>query len=127
MSKLSTLALGLILVAAGLVTAAIAADEKVDVTGTWEVEIEIAGQTGTPSFTFKQDGDKLTGTYKGQFGESDIKGTVKGKDVEWSFEGQGAKVTYTGTVVDKDNMKGKADYAGQAEGTWKAKKKAKSS
>ena len=75
-----------------------------------------------PMFTFKQEGEELKGRYKGQFGETDIKGKVKGKDIEWSFEVQGAKITYTGTV-DKDTMKGKADYDGQASGTFTAKKK----
>ena len=102
---------------------AMAADDKVDVSGTWDVVIEINGAQGTPVFTLKQEGDKLTGKYKGQFGEADVAGKVKGKDVEFSFEAQGAKVVYTGTV-DKDSMKGKADYAGQATGEWTAKKKA---
>lgn len=98
------------------------ADDKVDVTGTWDMEVEIGGQTGTPVFTFKQDGEKLTGKYKGQFGEADVTGKLKGKDIEFSFETQGAKIEYKGTV-DKDTMKGTADYAGQATGEWKAKKK----
>jgi hypothetical protein len=87
------------------------------------VEIEIAGQTGKPVFTFKQDGEKLSGKYKGQFGEADVTGTLKGDAIEWSFETQGVKIVYKGTV-DKDTMKGQADYAGQATGDWKAKKKA---
>jgi hypothetical protein len=102
---------------------AAAADEKIDVSGTWNVEIELAGQTGTPVFTFKQEGEKLTGKYKGQFGEADVTGTLKGNAIEFSFETQGAKIVYKGTV-DKDTMKGQADYAGQAMGDWKAKKKA---
>lgn len=101
---------------------AVAADEKVDVTGVWNVEIEIAGQTGMPVFTLKQDGEKITGKYKGQFGDADVTGKVKGNEIEFSFEAQGAKITYTGTV-DKDTMKGKANYADQASGEWKAKKK----
>ena len=115
-----TMALG-----ASLATlAARAADDKVDVSGNWAFEVDIAGNQGKPSFTFKQDGDKLTGKYKGQFGEADLTGTVKGKDIEFSFEiDGGGKVVYKGTI-DKDSMSGKADYAGQAEGTWTAKKKA---
>lgn len=114
-----------VLVGVGLllaIPAARAADDKVDISGTWAVEIEIAGQQGMPEFTLKQEGEKLTGKYKGQFGDADVTGTVKGKDVEFSFEAQGAKITYKGTV-DKDTMKGSADYAGQATGEWKAKKK----
>ena len=123
MSRLATLVVGFSLVFATYAALAVAADEKVDVSGTWDVEIEIGGQTGKPTFTFKQDGEKLTGKYKGQFGEADITGTIKGSAIEWSFETQGAKIAYKGTV-DKDTMKGQADYAGQATGDWKAKKKA---
>ena len=103
-------------------SSAVAADDKVDVTGVWNVEIEIGGQTGMPVFTLKQDGDKITGKYKGQFGDADVTGKLKGNEIEFSFEAQGAKITYTGTV-DKDTMKGKANYADQATGEWKAKKK----
>ena len=123
MSRLATLLLGFSLVCALDTGLAMAADEKVDVNGTWDVEIEIGGQTGKPVFTFKQDGEKLSGKYKGQFGEADVTGTLKGNAIEFSFEAQGAKIVYKGTV-DKDTMKGQADYAGQAMGDWKAKKKA---
>jgi hypothetical protein len=104
------------------VVPAIAADDKVDVNGTWDVEIEIAGQQGRPTFTFKQEGDKLSGMYKGQFGEAPVTGTLDGKKIEFKFETQGVQIVYTGEV-DKDTMKGKADYAGQASGEWKAKKR----
>ncbi len=127
MTRTAFLALALALVGGWMsASVALASDDKVDVTGTWDFEVEIAGQQGTPTFIFKQDGEKLTGKYKGQFGEADLKGEVKGNMIKFSFEieaGQG-KITYTGTV-DKDTMKGDADYAGQASGTFKAKKSAK--
>ncbi len=123
MSRLATLLLAVSLVCAVGAGFAVAADEKIDVTGTWNVEIEIAGQSGTPVFTFKQEGEKLSGKYMGQFGDADLTGTLKGNAIEFSFEAQGAKIVYKGTV-DKDTMKGQADYAGQAMGDWKAKKKA---
>ena len=123
MSRLATLFVGFSLVGAFGANLAMAADDKIDVTGTWNVEIELAGQSGKPVFTFKQEGEKLSGKYMGQFGEADVTGTLKGNAIEFSFEAQGAKVVYKGTV-DKDTMKGQADYAGQAMGDWKAKKKA---
>jgi hypothetical protein len=102
--------------------AAQAADDKVDISGTWNAEVDLGGMQGTPTFTFKQDGEKLTGKYKGQFGDAELTGKIKGKDIEFSFEIQpGAKATYTGTI-DKDTMKGNANYADQASGTWTAKK-----
>ncbi len=123
MSKLARLTFGLALLFMGLAAnAARGADDKVDVTGTWDVEIEVGGNQGTPVFTFKQEGEKLTGKYKGQLGEADVTGTVKGSDIEFSFETQGAKIVYTGKI-DKDTMKGAANYADQATGDWTAKRK----
>jgi hypothetical protein len=122
MTRLTRLALAATFVAGFLAAASARAAE--DVSGDWDFTVDIGGQQGTPSFTFKQDGEKLTGKYKGQFGEAELKGTVKGTEIEFTFEIEGGgKVVYKGTI-DKDTMKGKADYAGQAEGTWTAKKKA---
>jgi hypothetical protein len=123
MAKLANLVLGLALVCVCMTNvAARGAEDKIDVTGTWNFEIDIAGNQGTPVFTFKQDGEKLTGKYKGQFGEKDITGKIKGNEIEFSFEIQDdAKAVYTGTI-EKDAMKGKANYADQATGEWTAKK-----
>jgi hypothetical protein len=94
-----------------------------DVSGDWEAMVDIAGNAGTPTFTFKQDGDKLTGKYKGQFGEADLKGAVKGDEIEFSFEIQaGAEAKYKGKLED-GKLTGTCDYAGQADGTWTAQKK----
>jgi hypothetical protein len=124
MTKLHPLAACLMLAVACLAaTAARAADEKIDITGPWAVEVEVDGQSGKPMFTFKQEGEKLTGKYKGLFGEAEVTGKVKDKEIEFSFEVQGAgKVIYTGTIEDKDSMKGKVNYVDQASGTWKGKR-----
>ena len=37
-------------------------DKPADVAGTWNIAIDIGGNTATPSVTFKQDGENLTGT-----------------------------------------------------------------
>ncbi len=123
MLKVANLTFALAVVCAWLATTAVrGADDKIDLTGTWNFEVDIAGNQGTPTFTLKQDGEKLTGKYKGQFGEADVTGKVKGKEVEFSFEIQGGgKATYTGEI-DKDTMKGKCNYADQAMGTWTGKK-----
>ena len=122
MARFTQLALALMMTTA-FASTCIAAD-KVDVTGAWLAEVDINGAVGMPEFTLKQDGEKLTGKYKGQFGAADLTGKVKGNDIEFSFDIMGeAKVTYTGTIEKDGTMKGKADYAGQASGTWTAKKK----
>jgi hypothetical protein len=103
----------------------IAAQTKVDVTGKWAFSVETSAGAGAPTFTFKQEGEKLTGHYTGTFGEADLTGTVKGTEITFSFtvdaQGNTLKETYTGTV-DKDTMKGKLVIEGFGEGTFTAKK-----
>ena len=102
-----------------------AAQANVDVTGTWACNVETTAGAGAPPFTFKQDGEKLTGHYQGTFGEAEVTGTVKGADITFSFsadaQGTAIKSTYTGTV-DKDTMKGKLTIEGLGEGTFTGKK-----
>jgi hypothetical protein len=107
--------------------AAPAQADKVDVTGVWALQIDLGGTTGTPTVTFKQDGEKLTGTYSSQvLGEQTLTGTVKGNKIDFgfmaSFEGNAVKVTYTGTV-EKDTMKGEVSFGDMGGGTFTGKKK----
>lgn len=97
----------------------------IDLTGTWNAQVELStGQSGAPTFTLKQDGDKLTGTYSGALGDAPIKGTVKGNDVTIDFEASGAQVHYVGKVDNEGKkMAGTVDYAGQASGKFTATKK----
>jgi hypothetical protein len=115
----------------GLAAHNIAAQEKkepANVAGTWILEVETSAGSGTPSFTFKQDGEKLEGDYKGTFGEAKVTGTVKGNTISFWFtvEAQGAtgKIVYDGTV-EGDTMKGKVDMADIAEGTFTGKRQGK--
>jgi hypothetical protein len=105
--------------------AAPAANSAVNVTGAWTVEVETQAGSGSPSFTLKQEGEKLTGRYKGQLGEADLTGTVKGGQIEFSFKLAGGQVegtvVYTGTT-DGKTMKGKVTLAGLGEGTFTGKK-----
>ena len=98
-----------------------------DISGVWDFEVETAQGSGNPVFTFKQDGEKLTGTYEGLLGKAAIAGTLKGSAVEWSFQadagGQQVKVKYSGTVGSATSMQGKADIGELGQATWKASKR----
>lgn len=101
--------------------------QKVDVTGDWAFNVETGMGSGTPAITFKQDGEKLTGTYNGQLGNTNFAGTVKGTAIEFSFtvdaQGQTIDVVYKGTV-DGTTMKGAVSMAGgQLSGTFSGTKK----
>jgi hypothetical protein len=98
-----------------------------NVTGEWSVTVETSAGSGNPTFTFKQEGEKLTGMYKGQFGESPLTGTVKGSDINFSIkisaQGQDLTIVYTGKVESKDSMKGKVVLGELGEGTFTGKRK----
>jgi hypothetical protein len=100
---------------------------KTDVTGKWLFNVQTDAGTGTPTVTFKQDGEKLTGHYSSQtFGEQDLTGSVKGQDLRFTFsadlQGNSVVVTYTGKVESKDSIKGSVDIGGLAQGTFTAKR-----
>jgi hypothetical protein len=105
-----------------------AQDKPADIAGAWAFQIEIGGgTTGTPTVTFKQDGEKVTGTYSSQvIGEHELSGTIKGNALTSSFsadfQGTAIQVTYSGTV-DKDTMKGTVKFGDAGDGTFTAKKK----
>lgn len=98
---------------------------SINVSGDWDGTVETGQGSGNPSFMLKQEGEKLTGRYKGMLGESELSGTVKGEQIQFSFKVSGqleGTVTYEGTT-DGKTMKGKVNLAGLGEGTFTAKKK----
>lgn len=98
-----------------------------DVSGAWTFTVQTDQGGGSPSFTFKQTGEKLTGTYSGLFGTAEIAGTVKGDDIQFSFnvktgELQG-KIEYKGKIESASKMKGEVEFTSLGKGTWTAAKK----
>lgn len=106
-----------------LATSSMAADANV--TGEWDMTVESQAGVGTPHFSLKQDGNKVTGTYKGMLGESPVTGTVKGNDISLSFDvntqGMELHVSYSGTV-DGATMKGTVKLGDLGDGTFTGKK-----
>jgi len=119
------LAVVLVALFAMVVQTAKAADPA-HVNGVWDLSVETPNGTGTPTVTFKQDGETLTGTYKGRRGETPLTGSIKGNDIKFSItvhpQGQDLVIEYTGTV-DGDTMKGKAKFGEMAEGSFTGKKR----
>ena len=91
-----------------------------DITGTWKLDVETDGGSGTPTFAFEQQGNKITGTYDGDFGKAEVSGTIKDDAIEFSFStGALGKVHYKGKLTDSGVMEGTCDYGGMASGTFK--------
>jgi hypothetical protein len=93
-----------------------------DISGKWSFNVETDAGSGNPTFVFKQDGEKLTGTYNGTFGTADVKGTVKGDAIEFAVDvtigDQKGTVVYKGTIESAAKMKGGVELAGLGKGTW---------
>ncbi len=101
-----------------------ASAQAVDVTGKWNMKVELSVGTGTPVFVLKQTGETITGTYTGQLGEAAITGTLKEKAIKLEFKGGEYNVVYTGTV-EGNTMKGKVAIGEVAEGTFSGTKEIK--
>ena len=70
-----------------------------DVTGKWTAQVPGRNGDQETTFTFKQEGDKLTGTMKRPQGETAISdGKVSGDAVSFTVETQRGKQNFTGTI-----------------------------
>jgi hypothetical protein len=98
----------------GLALSALAAD----ISGQWTATFNTQVGEQHYTYTFKVDGEKLTGTAKSDNGTAAIEnGTVKGDDVSFvenlDYQGQKLAITYTGKISG-DEIKFTRDVAGAA-------------
>jgi hypothetical protein len=98
-----------------------------DLTGKWQFTVTTPNGSGTPTVTFQQKGDSLTGHYSSQLlGERDFNGKVTGQKFTFTFgtEVQGTSLTvkFDGTVESDGSVKGSVDFGGQLSGTFVGKR-----
>ena len=126
MKRLILLVLGLVLAVAPIVAQDAAKSNPVDITGSWELTVESPQGPMAITADFKQDGETLTGTHVSEMGESPLKGTVKGSDVEYTLTidrgGQQMSIVHK-AKVEGDTMTGSADIGEMGTVTFAAKKK----
>ena len=102
-------------------------EKKTDITGKWLFSVTSELGTGTPTVTFKQSGDSLTGHYSSAtFGEADFRGTFKDQKLTFSIKvdagGNAITVTYSGQMDGENAMKGTVDFGGMGAGTFTGKR-----
>jgi hypothetical protein len=115
-----------IITAAFLLAAAMAVGaQSTNVSGNWKLTFETPNGPANPSLVLKQDGEKLTGTYKGRFGESPLEGAIKGKELKFTVkvnaQGQEFLLEYAG-AVEGATMKGKVKLGDMGEADFSGKK-----
>jgi len=97
--------------------------QQANVKGTWQMNVKTSVGSGTPVFELKHDTEiTLSGTYKGQLGESAVKGTIQGNNVHLEFTINGGLIEYDGSV-EGDTMKGKVKLGSMGEGTFTGARK----
>ena len=111
-----------LMLAMAFVAAAVHAQAKIDLNGTWVFTVVTDQASGTATVTLKVEGEKVTGHISTPAFERDFTGTLKGQALEFSFIRDFGAVTYKGTAESSDAIKGTVDIAGVT-GTFTAKRK----
>ena len=103
-------------------TAVALAQGSVD--GNWEMSMQGRQGMMTQTLMLKTDGNKLTGSIKGQRGEAPLEGTVDGNKISFTVTRQTPngemKQTFNGTV-EGDSIKGTVQM-GENSRDWTAKR-----
>lgn len=107
---LAVLMLGASMAAAAQTTAA-------NVAGTWTFKVSGDAGSADQTIVIKQDGSKITGTFKGPRQSGTIDGAVDGNNIKFHVTAR-AGIDYTGTI-DGDSMKGTLAARGKS-GDWTA-------
>ncbi len=112
---------------AGLVAQEAAQAKKIDVTGTWEISMEGPEGPMTLLATYKQEGEKLTGTQSNPMGGEDkLEGTVENGTIEYVLHvdmgGQQVSIGFSGKV-DGDSITGTVTLGDMGSSNWSAKRK----
>lgn len=124
-------ALMVVLLAGLLAPAAFAAPQDKpapapQIAGKWQVSLEMEVGTAAVVMEFKQEGEKLTGTYTGRYGAYPFVGTIKGRALDFvvtiNAEGTETKMHFIGELAAAgDVIKGSANLGGMGEAGWIAK------
>jgi hypothetical protein len=103
--------------------AGLASAPPANVAGAWQFTVELEVATARPVVTFTQEGEKLTGTYEGRYGKSNLEGTVKENQLQFTVTMVAEGTTITGLftgVYENDRLSGDVDYEAAGEGKWAA-------
>ena len=78
--------------------------------GNWKGTRETPNGTFEVNYTFKVEGNELTGTWKTQFGEAKLEnGKVDGKKFSYSISFNDMKLNYTGEIVSDNELSIKSE------------------
>ena len=118
--RVAPLLLLLVAVGAAAVLAA-----QTDVTGEWDVSYPTPLGPQELKIYLTQEGPRITGHTTSEFGESQVRGSINGQDVTFTFSstdgGKAIEVRVT-AKVDGERMRGTAKIGDRAEGVFTAER-----
>ncbi len=86
-----------------------------DVAGKWTGQMPMRGETVNSTFTFRNDGGKVTGVMTGPQGEVDLQDVkVDGDQISFTSTGGNAKVLFKGTITGDEIKMSRTREGGQA-------------
>ena len=95
------------------------------VAGRWDITVQFVHGAGHYTAFLEQSGENLSGTYRGQFIEGELEGTIQGNHIQFrgdlKIEGTRLFYLYTGAVKG-DWMEGTVNMDEYGEAHWTAKK-----
>ena len=98
-----------------------AAQTEVDVTGEWEASYATPLGPQELKIYLTQEGPRVSGHTTSEYGESQVRGTINGRDIQFSFSstdgGHAIDIRVT-AKVDGEKMRGTAKIGDRAEGTF---------
>lgn len=100
-----------------LVTCISATAADANVAGPWNIKVSGEAGTADQKINLKQDGNKISGTFKGPRQSGTIEGTVDGNNIKFRVKAF-VPMDYVGTV-EGDTMKGTLTGRGKT-GDWTA-------
>lgn len=103
-----------------------AAAKSLDVTGTWELNVESPMGSRASDAIFTQSGETLAGKMVSPRGETPLTGTLKGEAIAFGInvnvQGQNLQIDYAGTVTG-DTMSGTVVFGSFGDGKFTGKRK----
>jgi hypothetical protein len=103
-----------------------AAAKVMDVSGTWELNVESPMGSRASDAIFTQTGETLGGKMVSPRGETPLTGTVSGETVKFGInvnvQGQNLQIDYAGTVTG-DTMSGTVVFGSFGDGKFTGKRK----
>src|SRR4051794_32591274 len=101
------------------------AQTQTDVTGEWEASYQTPLGPQELKIYLTQEGPRVSGHTTSEYGESQVRGTINGADVAFSFSstdaGREVEIRVT-AKVDGDRMRGTAKIGDRAQGTFTAER-----